>query len=75
VQDCGTGFRALKTEMAQRLHLPRKCTCGTLALEAVSYDARIKEVTIATRTVDKKNLPAFQHFPQFFFVLKWFITK
>ncbi|MFW5898715.1 MAG: glycosyltransferase family 2 protein, partial [Candidatus Saliniplasma sp.] len=39
IYDTGTGFRALRSELAKRLKLPGYCTCGTLVLEALYQGA------------------------------------
>ena len=71
VEDCGTGFRALRKEIAQQMSLEGYCTCGTFVLEAKSLGARITEVPINLRPVDKPRGIAWKHFPQTWHVLKW----
>lgn len=73
-EDTGTGFRAIKKDLAKSLELKGHCTCGTFALEAYSKGARIKEVKAPTRDIDKPKHIAWQHFPQFFKVLMSLFT-
>lgn len=49
----GTGFRALKRDLALRLNLKAKCICGVFVLEAAYLGARIIEVPIHINSVDK----------------------
>ncbi len=74
VRDTGTGFRALRSELAERMELHGYCTCGTFVLEAVSLGASVEEVKAPTRGVDKVKGIAWQHFRQFFVVLWWLIN-
>ncbi|MBS3817539.1 MAG: glycosyltransferase family 2 protein [Candidatus Thermoplasmatota archaeon] len=70
VKDPGIGFRALKTSLAKRLELKGYCTCGTFALEAHFKGARISEISTPVREVEKPKHIAWQHFFQFFVVLR-----
>jgi glycosyltransferase involved in cell wall biosynthesis len=75
VSDPGTGFRALKRELASKLDLKGKCTCGILVLEANCHGARIVEVPIIlNHTLDKRNI-AWNHFWQIFYVLPWLFKR
>jgi len=74
-KDCGTGFRAIKKDLAQKLQLKGECTCGIFVLEAKFYGARIKNVNIKTRTINKKKEIALKHFKQMFIVLKWLVSN
>ncbi|MCK4247555.1 MAG: glycosyltransferase family 2 protein [Methanomicrobia archaeon] len=69
-EDSGTGFRAIKKELALKLKLRGKCTCGIFVLEAYRYNAKIKEVPITIKNIDKKRKIAFFHFYQVFYVLR-----
>ncbi len=71
VKDPGIGFRAIKTDLAKKLKLDGYCTCGIFALEALSKGAKITEVPTPTRDIEKPKGIAWQHFFQFFVVLKW----
>ena len=70
VEDCGTGFRALRREIAKEMNLPGHCTCGTFVLEAKSLGARLTEVPINLRPVDKPRGIAWKHIPQLWHVIK-----
>jgi len=73
VRDSGTGFRAMKRELAQKLNLKAKCTCGILVLEANSYGARIAEVPVTLRPISKERKIAWSHFWQMFYVFRWLL--
>ncbi len=51
VGDSGTGFRALRTDLARELEIPGSCICGSFALEACTRDARLAEIAIDARPV------------------------
>ncbi|MFW6141959.1 MAG: glycosyltransferase family 2 protein [Candidatus Saliniplasma sp.] len=70
IYDTGTGFRALRSELAEKLELQGYCTCGTLVLEALYQGAELAEVEAPTRTIKKPRDIAWQHIPQLFLVLK-----
>jgi glycosyltransferase involved in cell wall biosynthesis len=75
VVDSGTGFRALKRELASKLNLKGKCTCGILVLEANHHGARIVEVPITlNHTLEKRNV-AWSHFWQIFHVFPWLFKR
>ena len=75
VSDSGTGFRALRKELAIKLKLDGKCTCGTFVLEANAYGAKVAEVPITLHTTDKPRWIAWHHFWQLFYVLKWLLNR
>ncbi len=75
VADSGIGFRALKRELAAKLNLKGKCTCGILVLEANHYGARIAEVPITINHTSEKRSIAWNHFPQIFYVLRWLFRR
>jgi len=74
-KDCGTGFRALRKDLAQKLELKGECTCGIFVLEAKFYGARIKDVNIKIRKIDKKRRIALEHLEQVFIVLKYIVSS
>lgn len=74
VSDSGTGMRAMRTDLARRLIFPGKCICGTSVLEAHHLGARIREVPIHLRQVDKTRSIAWSHAVQFFYVLWWMVV-
>lgn len=73
VKDSGTGFRALKRELALRLNLEGRCTCGVFVLEAVYLGARIVEVPISIKLVAKRRKIAWYHLLQLFYVIRWLL--
>ena len=73
VTDSGTGLRALRIGLARDLDLDTACTCGTFVLEAAGEGARIGEVAIETRTVQKPRGIAWQHGKQLIHVLRYLV--
>ena len=73
VKDTGTGMRAMRTDLARRLTLPGRCICGTSVLEAHHLGARIQEVPIHLRMVNKPRKVAWEHAVQLFHVLGWIV--
>jgi glycosyltransferase involved in cell wall biosynthesis len=74
VQDSGTGLRALRRSLAVELELDTACTCGTLVLEAAAKGARIGDVPIKTRPVQKPRGIAWQHGRQLFHVARYLLA-
>ncbi|KXA96080.1 hypothetical protein AKJ37_06070 [candidate division MSBL1 archaeon SCGC-AAA259I09] len=70
VSDTGTGFRAIRGELARTLELHGVCPCGTFVLEAEKLGAGIAEVPVETREVEKPKRVAWKHFIQFWHVSK-----
>ncbi len=75
VGDSGTGFRALRTDLARRLELKGACICGVFSLEVLSMGGRIMEVPVRLRHVDKPRRIAWYHARQFFYVLAWLFRR
>lgn len=73
VTDSGSGFRALRQELAEQLTLPGECTCGTLVLEAHELGARIGEVPTPAGDTDKPRRTGWWHWKHFPYVLKWLL--
>jgi glycosyltransferase involved in cell wall biosynthesis len=73
VTDSGTGFRALRRELALKLELDGRCICGISVLEPAAMGARIAEVPIELEEVDKPRRIAWFHLPQVWHVLRWLI--
>jgi glycosyltransferase involved in cell wall biosynthesis len=73
VGDSGTGFRAMRRDLALKLNLPGKCTCGIFVLEASCYGGKICEVPITLRSVTKERKMAWSHFWQTFYILRWLL--
>ncbi|MFB6362335.1 MAG: glycosyltransferase family 2 protein [Halobacteriales archaeon] len=74
VRDSGTGFRALRRSLAVDLDLDTACTCGTFVLEAATKGARIGEVAIETRSIQKPRGIAWQHGEQLYHVLRYLLS-
>jgi glycosyltransferase involved in cell wall biosynthesis len=65
VGDSGTGFRALRVELARSLEIPGSCICGSLALDACSRGARLSEIAIDARPVPgRRRRIAWNHLGQ-----------
>lgn len=75
VIDTGSGYRALKKELAERLELNGYCTCGIFALEAHRKGADITEVKAPTRDINKPKNIAWTHVLQFFKVLQEYMRS
>lgn len=75
VRDSGTGFRAIRSDLAGRLSLQGYCTCGLFALEAKSKNAKMTEVYAPTRKVEKPKGIGWSHLPQFFIVFRWLLKS
>lgn len=45
--DVGTGYRAMRRNMARKMHLWGACLCGSFVLEAYRHGARVTEVPIS----------------------------
>jgi glycosyltransferase involved in cell wall biosynthesis len=75
VADSGTGFRALNKDLASKLDLKGRCTCGILVLEANHHGARIVEMPITIRHVPERRSIAWGHFWQILYVLPWLLKR
>ena len=69
IDDASSGFRAIKKEFAQKMHLHGSCLCGTFILEGFRRNARIKGVQITVRDREDKRRIQTKHFKQFFIVI------
>jgi glycosyltransferase involved in cell wall biosynthesis len=74
VTDSGTGFRAIKRELALRLELRGRCICGISVLEPISLGARVAQVPITLDTTDKPRRVAWYHLPQVWYVARWLVA-
>jgi glycosyltransferase involved in cell wall biosynthesis len=74
-KDSGTGFRALKKDLAKKLDLKGKCSCGVLVLESSYHGGRITELPITTHAIDKKRKIAWFHIWQILYILNWVLFK
>jgi glycosyltransferase involved in cell wall biosynthesis len=70
VSDSGTGFRALRRELALKMELEGRCICGISVLEPAAMGARIAEVPIELEEVDKPRRIAWFHLPQVWHVMR-----
>ncbi len=70
VGDSGTGFRALRTDLAQALDLEGKCICGIFSLEVLGRGGKIQEVPVRLNEIDKPRGIAWYHGKQFFYVVQ-----
>jgi len=75
VGDSGTGFRALKTELAEKLELRGVCICGIFSLEVIHNKGKITEIPIQLNQIDKPRRIAWYHFQQFFYLLPWLVKR
>ena len=75
VGDSGTGLRALRTSLAQKLDLRGACICGIFSLEVIANQGRISEIPIKLRTISKPRRIAWYHIQQFFYLLPWLLRK
>jgi hypothetical protein len=73
VHDTGTGFRAMRRELALKLQLRGRCICGVSVLEPVALGARVTEVPIQLAHIQKPRRIAWFHLPQVWYVLEWLI--
>ena len=75
VSDTGTGFRALRRDLALRLNLRGRCICGVSVLEPAALGARITEVPIELVSIRKPRRIAWFHAGQLLYVLCWLLNK
>ena len=73
ISDTGTGFRALRRELAVRLELEGHCICGVSVLEPVALGARVTEVSIELRNIEKPRRIAWYHVAQALYILGWLL--
>jgi glycosyltransferase involved in cell wall biosynthesis len=74
--DAGTGFRAIRGELAKKMKLYGSCPCGTFVLEAHKHNARIAEIPVHAkpRVYGKRKIRT-RHVKQFFYVLMCLVLK
>jgi glycosyltransferase involved in cell wall biosynthesis len=75
VSDTGTGFRALRRELALQLRMEGRCICGVSVLEAAALGARIVELPIELSHIEKPRRVAWYHAAQLFHVLRWLVRS
>lgn len=73
--DSGTGLRALRRSLALELTWPGACICGISVLEPAAQGARITQVPVHLRPVDKPRRIAWYHVRQFFQLLPWLLRR
>lgn len=73
VGDSGTGFRALRRDLALELELRGRCICGISVLEPVARGARVAQVPVHLETIDKPRRVAWYHLAQVWYVLRWLL--
>jgi glycosyltransferase involved in cell wall biosynthesis len=73
IRDTGTGFRALRRELAIQLRLEGRCICGVSVLESAALGARVSEVPIKLARIEKPRRWAWYHMAQLYYVLRWLI--
>jgi glycosyltransferase involved in cell wall biosynthesis len=74
ISDTGTGFRAMRRDLALTLELKGRCICGISILEPTAAGARIAEVPIELIRVVKPRRIAWFHIAQTWYVLRWLAT-
>ena len=73
--DTGTGFRAMRANIAKKMKLRGTCLCGTFFLEAHKQGARVVEVPIKTKPrLHGERKMKTRHIKQFFYVARDLIT-
>jgi polyprenyl-phospho-N-acetylgalactosaminyl synthase len=72
--DTGTGFRAMRRDLAVELRINGLCTCGILALEAASRGARLAERPVSLLAIRKPRRIAWFHAAQLLLVLRWLVV-
>ncbi len=70
VRDSAAGYRAIRGDLARRLPIRGRCTCGLLALDAQRLGARLAEVPVRLRPLDKRRQGAWFHATQVWWVLR-----
>ncbi len=69
--DAGTGFRAIRANIAKKMKLHGACLCGTFLLEARKRGARILEIPIKKkRRIYGRRKAKTKHIRQFFYVAR-----
>lgn len=71
VGDSGTGFRALRTDLAKQLDLAGACICGVFSLEVLARGRRIVEVPVELKEIEKPRRVAWYHLRQLFYIIPW----
>ena len=75
VSDAYTGFRALRRDLAVELDLDARTNCGTFVLAAAASGARVGEVEIERRAVEKPRGVAWDHGRHLLDVLRFVVRS
>ncbi len=70
IRNSGFGFRAIRRDVAIKLSFRGKCGCGLMALDAKKLGARLVEVEINWRHVEKRRRKAWFHLIQLWWILR-----
>lgn len=70
IRNSGFGYRAIRSELAERLPFRGKCGCGLMALDAQRLGARIVEVKVNWQPVEKRRRMAWFHLVQLWWILR-----
>lgn len=72
--DASSGFRAIRREIAQKMHLNGSCLCGTFVLEAARLGARVTSIPVSIQPREGARRIQTRHIAQFFYVL-WDVVR
>lgn len=75
ISDSGTGFRALRRELATQLKMEGRCICGISVLEPMALGAHVTEVPIELRAIEKPRRIAWYHLEQTVWVMRWLVLE
>ena len=70
IRNTGFGFRAMRGELARKLPFRGRCGCGLIGLDAQRLGARLVEVSVKWRPVEKKRRRAWFHLAQLVWVFR-----
>jgi len=70
IHNSGFGYRAIRRDLAESLPFRGKCGCGLMALDAKKLGARLSEVKVHWRAVEKQRRTAWFHLIQFWWILR-----
>jgi glycosyltransferase involved in cell wall biosynthesis len=73
ITDTGTGFRALRREVAVQLELKGRCICGVSVLEPAALGARILEIPVVLGSTEKSRRIAWYHLEQTIWIMRWLV--
>ncbi|MQG53899.1 MAG: glycosyltransferase family 2 protein [SAR202 cluster bacterium] len=70
IRNSGFGYRAIRSELAERLPFRGKCGCGLMALDAKRLGAQLVEVEVNWQPVEKRQRMAWLHLIQAWWILR-----